>query len=115
MQDLSAASYTLVPYDVKQLRSCAEALRKQLQISKDAHLPKKRFAFSKKAVDTSKTAGTVSHAGIDHQAAQAERNVVEAQPRHFTDAMASLAPARYRIVHHSGADSTSCICAANEV
>ena len=49
LQDVAALSHLLVPYHAKQLSLSAQALKRQLDASKQAALPKKKFAFSKKA------------------------------------------------------------------
>ena len=48
MQEVAAASNNLVLYNAKQLSLAAQDLRKRLEASKQAALPKKKFAFSKK-------------------------------------------------------------------
>ncbi len=60
MQDVSAHSHVLVPYHAKQLSLAAQALRRRLEASKQVALPKKAFAFSRKAPQKKLEAGNSS-------------------------------------------------------
>lgn len=53
MQDASAASHLLVPYEVRQLSAAVQSLRMRVDSCTKATLPKKRFAFSQKGVRVS--------------------------------------------------------------